>query len=126
DCEGGIRELEREQIVGGAWEYGGVLEQVTEPGAFMTCRAGITPVVVVRGRDGELRAFVNVCRHRGHEVAKGCGTRETLQCPYHAWTYDLDGSLRKAPRSEREPGFDQADWGLRTMLSDTWTPFAFL
>ena len=53
-------------------------------------------MVVVRDRDVELRAFVNVCRHRGHLVVRDSGCRETLQCPYHAWTYGLDGSLRRA------------------------------
>ena len=66
---------------------------------------GRTPVVVTRARDGELRAFLNVCRHRGFPVAEGAGKRETIQCPYHAWTYGLDGSLRAAPRSEEEPDF---------------------
>jgi len=121
-----ILDLELERIFGRTWQYAGVVEQVSEPGAFITCRAGVTPVLVVRGRDDELRAFVNVCRHRGHEVASGCGKRETLQCPYHAWTYDLDGSLRKAPRSEREPGFDNADWSLCPVLVDTWGPLVFV
>jgi carnitine monooxygenase subunit len=69
---------------------------------------------------------VNVCRHRGHEVVEGCGRRETLQCPYHAWTYGLDGSLRAAPRSEREPGFDRADWGLLPVRVETWGPMVFV
>jgi choline monooxygenase len=82
--------------------------------------------VVVRDRDRAINAFVNVCRHRGTQVASGCGHRETLQCPYHAWTYDLDGSLRAAPRSEREPGFDKAEWGLFPVKTDTWGPFVFV
>ena len=65
-----------------------------------TTRAGDVPVVLVRGRDAVLRAFVNVCRHRGFTLCEGSGRRETLQCPYHAWTYDLDGSLRNAPRAD--------------------------
>ena len=121
-----ILALEHERIFGRSWQYAGVLEQVSEPGAFFTCRAGETPIVVVRNREGELRAFVNVCRHRGHEVAVGCGRRETLQCPYHAWTYDLDGFLRAAPRSERESGFDHADWSLQRVLVDTWGPLVFV
>ena len=121
-----VLRLEHEQIFSRSWQYAGVLEQVAEPGSFFTCRAGHTPIVVVRDRAGELRAFVNVCRHRGHEVAHGCGQRETLQCPYHAWTYDLDGSLRAAPRSEREPGFDPSEWGLRPVLVDTWGPLVFV
>ena len=121
-----ILRLEHERIFRHAWQYAGVGTDVAEPGAFFTCRVGGVPVVVVRGRDGELRAFVNVCRHRGHEVAQGCGRRETLQCPYHAWTYDLDGSLRAAPRSDREPGFDNADWGLLPVLVDTWGPLVLV
>jgi len=121
-----VLRLEHERIFARSWQYAGPLEQVSEPGSFLTCRAGATPVVVVRGRDGELRAFVNVCRHRGHEVAQGCGRRETLQCPYHAWTYDLDGSLRAAPRSDREPGFDLADFGLLPVRVDAWGPLVFV
>jgi len=121
-----ILRLEHERIFGDSWQYAGPAEQVSEPGAFLTCRAGTTPIVVVRGRDGELRAFFNVCRHRGHEVAEGCGRRETLQCPYHAWTYDLDGSLRAAPRSDREPGFDPSELGLCPASVETWGPLVFV
>ena len=121
-----ILRLERELIFAHAWQYAGVLEQVTEPGAFFTCNAGGIPVVVLRDRAGELRGFVNVCRHRGHEVAQGCGRRETLQCPYHAWTYDLDGSLRAAPRADREPGFDRSDWSLLPVLVEAWGPLVFV
>ena len=94
----------------GTWQYGGAVEHVTKPGDFATSQAGHVPIVIVRGRDGELRGFVNVCRHRGHLVASDSGCRETLQCPYHAWTYDLDGSRASAPRSDREPGFDPGDF----------------
>jgi phenylpropionate dioxygenase-like ring-hydroxylating dioxygenase large terminal subunit len=121
-----VLRLEQERIFRRTWQYAGVLEQASEPGAFFTCRLGDVPVVVVRDGSGELRAFVNVCRHRGHEVAQGCGKRETLQCPYHAWTYGLEGSLRAAPRSDREPGFDLGDWSLRPVLVDTWGPLVFV
>ena len=121
-----VLRLEQQRIVRRTWQYAGARDSVAEPGAFITCRPGGVPAVVVRGRDAELRAFVNVCRHRGHEVAQGCGRRETLQCPYHAWTYDLDGSLRAAPRSEREPGFDRSEWSLQPMLVETWGPMVFV
>ena len=62
-------------------------------------------MLATRDTAGELRAFINVCRHRGAVLTEGCGTRTTIQCHYHAWTYDLDGSLRAAPRSEREAAF---------------------
>ena len=62
----------------------------------------------------------------GTRSSAGCGQRETLQCPYHAWTYGLDGSLRAAPRSDREPGFDAGDWSLLPVLVDTWGPLVFV
>ncbi len=121
-----VLRLEQERIFKRSWQYAGVAADVAEPGQFFTCRAGEVPVVVLRDRGGLLRAYVNVCRHRGHEVARGCGRRETLQCPYHAWTYGLDGALRTAPRSDREPGFDAGDWSLLPVLVDTWGPLVFV
>ena len=121
-----IFRAERERIFLREWQYAGHADRVADPGGYLTCAAGEVPIVVVRGRDGVLRAFVNVCRHRGHLVAEGSGRRETLQCPYHAWTYDLDGSLRAAPRSEREPGFDRSGLGLLPVAVDTSGPLVFV
>jgi phenylpropionate dioxygenase-like ring-hydroxylating dioxygenase large terminal subunit len=120
--------LRREQarVFARSWQYAAHADQVAEPGAFTTTHAGQLPVVVVRGRDGELRAFVNVCRHRGSIVCEGEGRRETLQCPYHAWTYDLDGSLRAAPRADREPGFPAEELSLVPVAAATWGPFVFV
>ena len=117
---------EGERIFARAWQYAGHSGQLAEAGSFFATAAGQIPVVVTRARDGMLRAFLNVCRHRGHVVASGAGTRETLQCPYHAWTYGLDGTLRAAPRSDREPGFDFGELGLREIAVDTWGPFVFV
>jgi phenylpropionate dioxygenase-like ring-hydroxylating dioxygenase large terminal subunit len=114
------------RIFARAWQYVGHTGQVARDGSFFAATAGEIPVVVTRARDGLLRAFVNVCRHRGHVVASGAGERETLQCPYHAWTYALDGSLRAAPRSDREPGFDLEELGLKAIAVDTWGPFVFV
>jgi choline monooxygenase len=116
---------EGRRIFGRAWQYAGHTGQVAEPG-FFTGSAGQIPVVVTRAGDGALRAFLNVCRHRGHVVAIGAGRRETLQCPYHAWTYGLDGNLRAAPRSDREPGFETDELGLVQIQVDTWGPFVFV
>ncbi|MDX6514051.1 MAG: choline monooxygenase [Gaiellaceae bacterium] len=121
-----ILRLEQERIFRRAWQYAGHAGQVAEPGDFFTCRAGDVPIVVTRARDGELRAFLNVCRHRGFAVARGEGRRETLQCGYHAWTYGLDGKLRAAPRSDREPGFDREALGLVPVSLGTWGPFLFV
>ena len=117
---------ERERLFAGAWTYAGPAEWVSEPGSYFAAQIGYVPVAVVRGSDGTLRGLVNVCRHRGHLVVEGTGCRETLQCPYHAWTYDLDGTLRRAPRSDREPGFDPAGISLDTVSVGSWGPFVFV
>jgi phenylpropionate dioxygenase-like ring-hydroxylating dioxygenase large terminal subunit len=121
-----VLERERDRIFAVTWQYAGWTAQVERPGSFFTSVAGHIPCVVTRDREGELRAFVNVCRHRGHLVAQGSGSRETLQCPYHAWTYGLDGSLRRAPRSEREPDFDASNLSLLPIAVQTWGPFVFV
>jgi choline monooxygenase len=121
-----VLRLEQERIFRRFWQYAGRADRVADPGCFFTASAGDVPVVVVRGRDGELRGFVNVCPHRGSLVCEGEGRRETLQCPYHAWTYDLDGSLRAAPRSERDPGLDLAGVHLLPVSIATWGPFVFV
>ena len=109
-----------------SWQYVGRAAQAAEPGSYFTASLGLAPVVVTRARDGELRAFLNVCRHRGFVVADGEGRRETLQCRYHAWTYELDGRLRAAPRSDREPGFDPEELSLAQLRLETWGPFVFV
>ena len=116
---------ERERIFARSWQYVAHAAELTRPGDYVARLAGDIPVLVVRD-GGELRAFVNVCRHRGHELARGEGNRQTLQCPYHAWTYGLDGSLRAAPRSEREDGFDPDDLALVPVGVDSFGPFVFV
>jgi phenylpropionate dioxygenase-like ring-hydroxylating dioxygenase large terminal subunit len=118
--------LERELVFTRAWQYFGRLEQVAEPGDAAPGSAGHIPVAIVRDSNGELRGFVNVCRHRGHEVVTGPGNRKTLQCPYHAWTYGLDGCLKRAPRAEREPGFPKKELSLVPIKVDSWGPFVFV
>ncbi len=113
----GVHERERERLFARAWTYAGPAEWVSEPGSYFAAHIGHVPVAVVRGTDGTLRGLVNVCRHRGHLVVDGTGCRETLQCPYHAWTYDLDGTPPPcAPRRARaglQPGGAVARAGLR-------------
>jgi len=121
-----VLRVEQERIFAGAWQYATRADLVAEPGSMTPAWAGSLPVLVVRGGDGELRGFVNVCRHRGYTVCEAAGKRETLQCAYHAWTYDLDGSLRNAPRADAEPGFDRDELGLLPLAVDTWGPFVFV
>jgi phenylpropionate dioxygenase-like ring-hydroxylating dioxygenase large terminal subunit len=115
---------ELDRVFDGSWQYAGPTELVAEPGTFLTTRAGRVPIVVTRDTDGQLNALVNVCRHRGAEVARERnGKRKSLQCHYHAWTYDLDGRLRAAPRTE---GLDLDGIALPAASVGTWGPFVFV
>src|ERR687887_266608 len=116
-----VLRAEQERIFARTWQYVGHTGQVAEPGDYFTARLGRLPVVVTHAGDGELRALANVCRHRGSVVAEGAGNRKTLQCPYHAWTYDLDGSLRAAPRAD----FELDGVGLAQVRLERWGPFLF-
>jgi choline monooxygenase len=118
--------LERERIFARAWQYVGHAGELGDGPGYLAGSVGDIPVVVTRDRDGALRAFLNVCRHRGSVIASGAGARETLQCPYHAWTYGLDGELKAAPRSNREPGFDCEGVSLRPASVGSWGPFLFV
>jgi choline monooxygenase len=120
-----VARLERERIFARAWSYAGPAEWVSDVGSYFAAQVGHVPIAVVRGADRVLRGLVNVCRHRGHLVVEGAGCRATLQCPYHAWTYGLDGALLRAPRSEREPGFDATGLALAPISVGTWGPFVF-
>jgi len=104
----------------------GPLDRLAKPGDHIVCRAAHVPILITRGRDGELRGFVNVCRHRAYPVATEDGCRQLLQCAYHAWTYELDGRLNRAPRAEAEPGFDKADFSLVPVSVDTWGPLVWV
>src|SRR3954470_19944240 len=117
---------EQERIFRGAWQYVGHLGELDGPGSYFTARAGRTPILVTRARDGELRGFLNVCRHRGFPVAEGQGKRETIQCPYHAWTYGLDSPLPSAARSQELADFPTGELGLCRVSVDTWGPFLFV
>ena len=122
----GVLELEQERIFRRFWQYVGRADEVAAPGSFCVTQAAHIPVVLVRDEDGVLRAFLNVCRHRGSLVCEGSGRRTTLQCPYHAWTYGLDGKLLAAPRAAREGGIESEELGLVPLRLDTWGPFLFV
>ena len=121
-----VHRLEQERIFRRSWQYVGRVDEISEPSSFVTTRAVDVPVLLVRDEESVLRAFVNVCRHRGSLVCTGSGSRRTLQCPYHAWTYGLDGRLLNAPRLEREGGASTDGLGLLPLRLETWGPFAFV
>jgi phenylpropionate dioxygenase-like ring-hydroxylating dioxygenase large terminal subunit len=128
--EESVLELERAAIFRRTWQLIGTTERLTEPGDFITADIAGVPVVVVRDAEAAtLRGFVNICRHRGHAVASGCGNASSLQCRYHGWTYGLDGSLRGVPRGDLEPPAWRIDNSLFPLLpvrTGTWGPFLFV
>jgi carnitine monooxygenase subunit len=89
-----------------SWQWVCHVEKLTRPGAYVTATIARMPIVVVRDRDGTLRAFYNVCKHRAHELLSGSGTTRSMLCPYHAWSYDLTGRLRGSRRADRMETFD--------------------
>jgi choline monooxygenase len=121
-----VLRVEQERIFRRSWHYVGRADEVAQPASFLATRAADVPVVLVRDEEGTLRAFLNVCRHRGSLVCSGAGTRRTLQCPYHAWTYGLDGALLRAPRLEREEGGTLDGLGLVQLPLEAWGPFVFV
>jgi phenylpropionate dioxygenase-like ring-hydroxylating dioxygenase large terminal subunit len=116
---------EQERIFRRTWQYVGHAGSVESVGDRFSAWAGEVPVLVVRDEDGP-RAFLNVCRHRGSLLVEGQGSGKSVQCPYHAWTYGLDGSLRVAPRSEREPDFDKEGISLVPLRLEAWGPLLFV
>lgn len=118
---------ERHAVLLRAWQPVCRVAQIGGPGARMAgCFAGM-PWVVVRDEDGELRAFENVCRHKGAEVvAAGAGQDARLRCQYHGWTYDLTGRLRSAPKMAGVQDFNPKAYGLRPLQVQAWGPWIFI
>jgi Rieske 2Fe-2S family protein len=119
---------EREHLFDGGWVCAGRLDDVAEPRTQKAVRVGATGVLLVRDAAGELRAFANICRHRGHElVACGATTvRGVVQCPYHAWSYELDGRLRLAPQSGTMANVEPSQLGLLPVRHATWGGWVFV
>jgi choline monooxygenase len=122
-----VFQAEKERIFHRTWQYVGHAGQVSSAGDFFTTHLRELPVVIVRDTGGALRAFANVCRHRGSEVVlERAGNRKTLQCHYHGWTYSLDGTLRAAPRENEQQAFAKAALSLAPFAIDTWGPMIFV
>ncbi len=119
-------EAERMLVFGRTWQAVGRAAAVSEPGGYFSCEITGEPVVVVRGADGRLRAFSNVCRHRGAVMAEGAGRVSVIRCPYHAWTYSLDGRLFGTPEFEGVQNWDPSAVCLPEYAVETWGPFVFV
>jgi choline monooxygenase len=122
-----IAELERASVFSATWQVVGRADQVREKGKFFTAELAGDPLVVARGEDGQLRAFYNVCRHHAAAVvteAQGCAKQ--FRCPYHGWTYGIDGTLKGMVEFDGVCNFDRAKNGLVPIRVDTWENLVFV
>jgi len=123
-----IMAAEKHAIFFKSWIQVAHVSELKNPGQFVTCEIFEQGVIAVRDRDGALRAFHNVCQHRGTRLIKerrGDNIR-SIVCPYHAWTYGLDGSLRGAPRTERLANFDKAAFPLKAVRVQAFAGFVYV
>lgn len=113
---------EQDLIFSKLWRYAGLAEDISEPGEYISVQAGRNNIFIVMGRDRRLRAFHNICRHRGTQLLRAVGkTQKAITCPYHDWTYDLEGNLVSVPEEETEfPGLDKSCLGLKPASVDRW------
>lgn len=120
--------LEMDRIFATMWIAAGRADELAQRGAFMRRDVAGASVLIVRGIDDRIRAFHNVCRHRGTQLCSDAGgvLPGSIQCPYHAWTYGLDGRLLAAPQMDAVDGFDRADYPLRSVACDMWDGHAFI
>jgi len=123
----GLAELENSAVFGKSWQAVGRADQVQNPGQFLTADIAGDPIVVVRGEDSQLRAFYNVCRHHAAAVvteAQGCAKQ--FRCPYHGWTYGIDGALKGMVEFDGVCDFERSANGLVPVLVDAWENFVFV
>lgn len=121
-----IFDLELEAVFAHTWQFVGASAQLREPGSHLLAQVGREPIIVVRGKDNIIRAFYNVCRHRGGPLATEDGCSSMLQCKYHGWTYTLDGALRGVPDFDRVELFDKKDYGLIPVELTEWEGLLFV
>jgi choline monooxygenase len=121
-----FHDLELSRIFEREWLCAGRAESLPKAGDYLTYRIGTQPVVIIRQKDGSLAAFSNVCRHRMMTLLDGKGSCRRIVCPYHAWTYDLDGSLVAAKHMEQSSGFDIGKQRLPKVRCEVWNGWIFI
>jgi phenylpropionate dioxygenase-like ring-hydroxylating dioxygenase large terminal subunit len=125
-CSEPIFELEKEHIFHAGWVCIGRTDQVPEPGDYLAIDVVDEPLVMVRDGSHQLHVLSNVCRHRWMQVCSGKGNARALVCPYHSWTYNLDGCLRAAPMMGDTPGFEPAAIRLPPIRHEIWQGFVYV
>jgi choline monooxygenase len=118
--------VEQQRLFGKEWICVGRASAIAEPGAYLTYQISGQPIIVLRDHAGAVRAYSNICLHRMSVLLEGRGRTSAIICPYHAWTYGLDGSLRAAPHMERTSGFCKEDYRLPELRADTWLGWIYV
>src|SRR5438270_9704153 len=119
--------LEQETVFSSSWQVAARSDQFSKPGDYVTTEIGGEPIVVVSGGDNELRGFFNVCRHHAAAVmTEAEGHANQMRCPYHGWTYSLEGELKGTPDFSGVCDFDRANNGLVPIGIGTWEKWVFL
>jgi len=121
-----ILALERERLFARGWFSPGLAAEIPKAGDYLTFSINAQPLFVMRGADGAIRSFSNVCLHRMMRLLEGRGSCSRLVCPYHAWTYGLDGRLLAAPHMKRTPGFETASRHLPEMRTEVWQGWIYV
>lgn len=122
-----VTDVERDMVFARTWQLVAREDQLANPGDYVTAEIAREPIVVVRGKDGVLRAFFNVCRHHAAAVmTEPCGNAQRLRCPYHGWTYGLDGALQSVSEFRGARRFELADNGLVGVEVSAWQGHVFV
>lgn len=121
-------DMEQKYIFGETWQFAGLIEDIRDPGDYITVQCGFTNLLVVKGRDQRLRAFHNMCRHRGTQLLRAVGKKQkAITCPYHDWTYNLSGELTSIPEKESQfPNLDMKKFCLHRGAVETWRGMIFV
>ncbi len=123
-----VLERERTRVFASSWTLVASAQELDEAGSFVTCTIAGAPIVVVRDRDNTLRAFHNICRHRGITLLEGSGVvGRFMTCPYHQWSYALNGDLARVPQDEEQfAGLSKCDLGLHAAQVADWAGMVFV
>ena len=123
-----IAKRERKQIFNQEWLCAGLSNTIPKAGDYLSYEIGDQSIAVIRQKDGSVAAFANVCRHRMMTLLEGSGSckNKRIMCPYHAWSYDIDGSLKSAPHMQHRPNFDKKDYGLAPIRCEVWEGWIYV
>ena len=121
-----FHDAELENVFKKSWFCVGRASALAKVGDYVTCELASQPIIVLRDKDSTLRAYSNVCRHRMSTLLHGRGNARTIVCPYHAWTYNLDGSLRGAPAMDGNKAFCKNEYNLPNITCEDWLGWVFI